>query len=130
MNLHRYSHHKYTWTMPFRSVRHQWELIGPKGGMHFHASEYKGEWSCGLETHYLERQGDRAPSQVSCWLLHAPCWHDGTSLYATEHVWPIIGAYIKRGEHEKIFEFLEHESDGRFGSGGTDMTEDENSEAA
>jgi len=48
-------------------------------------------------------------------VLFRSCWHDGTSLYATEHLWPIIEAYLRSGEHERIFLFLEHEADDRFG---------------
>jgi hypothetical protein len=122
-----YRHQKYTWSKPFGSVRHQWELIGGKGGLHFHASEYKGDWSCGLEVHRLAPQSsDVPPSQVPCWLLHAPCWHDGTSLYATESVWPIIEGAVKRGDHDYVFKVLEREADGYFNERKTDDDEDVN----
>lgn len=117
----RYRHHKYTWSKPFSSVRHQWEFVGPDGGMHFHASEYDGQWSCGLEIHYANKRGDDAPSQIRCWLLHARCWHDGTSLYAEESLWPLIQPYLKDGEHDKIFRILEREANDRFGYRNTEQ---------
>jgi hypothetical protein len=114
--MSRYKHHKYTWQKRFGSVRHQWQLIGPDGGIHFHASlDDKYPPSCGLEIHYLKKQGDDAPSQVPCWLLHAPCWHDGTSLYANDHLWPMIEGYLRGAEHDQIFRILEREADSRFG---------------
>ena len=113
----RFSHHKYTWSKPFSSVRHQWELVGPEGGIHFHASgPYKGEWSCGLEVHRAKPDGVNAPSQTRCWLLDGPCWHDGTSLYAQERLWPIFESYLRSGDHENIFRVLEGEYDQFFNS--------------
>ena len=111
----RFSGHKYTWSKPFTTVRHQWELIGPNGGIHFHASgPHQGNWACGLEIHRSTPNGTDAPSQMKCWLLNAPCWHDGTSLYAEETLWPMIEVYLRTGEHETIFRFLEREYDTHF----------------
>lgn len=115
-----YRHHKYEWTKPYGTARHQWSLVGPKGGIHFHISFYEGDEnrpSAGLEVHWFSPplyMRDRAPSHLDCHLLKAPCWHDGTSLYAVEHVWPAIRGYWRTGEHEKIFEVLEREADMRF----------------
>lgn len=114
--MSRYRHHKYTWAKPFMSVRHQWELVGPDGGLHFHVSLTPGyDPSCGLEIHKTSKQRDEAPSQINCWLVGGPCWHDGTSLYASEHLWPLIQAYLRTGDHDMIFSILEREADDRFG---------------
>lgn len=113
----RFSCHKYTWSKPFTAVRHQWELIGPNGGIHFHASgPYipPGAWSCGLEIHRSTPNGTDAPSQTKCWLLNGPCWHAGTSLYAKETLWPMIEVYLRSSEHETIFRILEEEYDTHF----------------
>lgn len=115
----RYMHHKYEWAKPFGTPRHQWSLVGPDGGLHFHVSgphkpEY-GEWSCGLEIHHASKQGDSAPHQTKCWLIGGPCWHDGISLYAEETLWPIIKSYLRDGDHETIFRLLEGEADNFFG---------------
>jgi len=120
----RYRHHKYTWTKPFGSVRHQWELVGPEGALHFHVtlSDSFGP-SCGLEYHhtdtYRQRTGYRrgeAPDHIDCPMTGGRCWHDGTSLYANEHVWPLVEHYLRSGEHEAIFRILEGEADERFGA--------------
>jgi hypothetical protein len=115
--MSRYRHHKYTYTK-FFSPRHSWELVGPKGGVHFHVTMVEGYGtSCGLEIHYYaapDYMKDDAPSQMPCWLLHAPCWHNGTSLYAEETLWPMIKPLLANGDHEKIFQFLEQEADNRF----------------
>lgn len=114
----RYRHQKCTWEKPFGSVRHMWQLVGPKGGLHFTANKTEGyDWSCGLETHYAEApeyMRDQAPSQVKCWLIGCRCWHDGTSLYASETLWPIIEPMLRSGDHDAIFRVLEHEADRLF----------------
>ena len=113
-----YREHKYTWMKPFGSVRHSWELIGRWGGIHFHVSLTPNfPPSCGLEVHNRQPaayQNDDPPSQQQCWLLKCPCWHDGTSLYASETIWPIIEPMLRDGDHESIFRFLEREADSRF----------------
>lgn len=121
--MRRYAHHKYTWSKPFASVRHMWELVGPDGGLHFHVSLTPNyEPSCGLEFHHRNKTGDEAPSQTNCWLVGGPCWHDGTSLYASETLWPRIEPMLRSGDHETIFRILEEEADDRFGY---DKKEDE-----
>lgn len=48
--MSKFRHHKYTWSKPFASPRHNWELVGPEGAIHFHVSLTPGyEPSCGLE---------------------------------------------------------------------------------
>lgn len=115
--MNRWAHHKYTWSKPFTSVRHNWEIIGPGVGVNFHVSvsetpDYPD--GAGLELHSGKPTGDCAPSQTDCWLLKTPCWHDGTSLYASEHLWPRIRDYLSVGDHETIFRILEREGNDRF----------------
>lgn len=106
----RYRHHKYIWSMPFGNPSHRWELVGAGGALHFHATIVeKYGTSCGLEVHRLEGEG--APHHVNCPLTGGRCWHDGTSLYAEEKLWPVISAYLKTGDHEQIFRLLECEAD-------------------
>src|SRR3546814_5446238 len=52
---------------------------------------------------------------INCWLIGGRCWHDGTSLYATDTLWPMIEAMLRTGDHETIFRVLEQEADTRFG---------------
>lgn len=117
--MRRFSHHKYGWSKPFGSPRHQWSFLGPVGGVHFTASYFKdGEPpACGLEFHHTRAAGlypDEAPHHTKCWLTGEPCWHDGTSLYASETLWPMIEPILRSGDHETIFRFLEQEYDRRF----------------
>lgn len=114
----KYNHHKYTYENRFNSARHSWTLIGEKGGLHFHVNILEDEKygpTAGLEIHKFSGVG--APDHVPCWLLHAPCWHDGTSSYAMETLWPMVEPYLKTGEHNTIFKLLEGEAT-RFGLGG------------
>lgn len=118
--MRRFTGHKYQWTRPFTSVRHHWELRGPRGGIHFHVSimddpKY-GEPSCGLEFHHSfdPSNGQEAPHHINCPVTGGQCWHDGTSLYASEHVWPIVKMYLQDGDHAAIFRVLEREYDSHF----------------
>lgn len=105
-----YRHHKYIWSKPFGNERHHWELVGANGALHFHATYYADhQTSCGLEVHRIE--GDGAPHHINCPLTGGRCWHDGTSLYAEEELWPLIKEYLKTGDHETIFRILEGEAD-------------------
>lgn len=115
--MSKFNNHKYEYSRPFESERHQWSLIGPAGGIHFHASvSEKYGPSCGLEFHHVRGHPDyvgQAPSQSPCWLLGEPCWHDGTSLYANE-LWPNIEYYLRDGRHGEVFRLLEREYEKRF----------------
>lgn len=114
----KFRHHKYTYCKPFGSPKHAWELVGPEGGIHFHVGFYSGmEPSCGLEFHHAARSGYRsgeAPDHIKCPLIGEPCWHDGTYLYASETIWPMVEPMLRRGDHDGIFSVLEHEYNLRF----------------
>lgn len=125
--MSKYKHHKYTWTNRFGSVRHQWELVGPIGAIHFHVSvsdDARWEPSAGLEYHHTEASGYRpgeAPDHIDCPLTGGRCWHDGTSLYASEHVWPFCEPYLRTGDHKTIFSYLERIADSHFDEMATAM---------
>ena len=114
----KYRHHKYTWSKPFASIRHNWEFVGPIGAVNFHVSIIDGyEPSCGLEFHHTDVCScakSSAPDHVNCPLTGGRCWHDGTSLYASEHVWPIVSSYLRSGNHDAIFSYLEGEANEHF----------------
>lgn len=116
--MSRFRHHKYTWSKPFGSARHNWELVGPDGAVHFSASvSERHDPACGLEFHHtraVRYRCDEAPDHLDCPLTGGPCWHDGTSLYASEHVWPVIEPMLRSGDHETIFRVLEGEYDEHF----------------
>lgn len=117
--MSRFQHHKYTWTKPFGSVKHNWELVGPDGAVHFHVGFYDPQApSAGLEFHHSRSAGrynGEAPHHIKCWLTGEPCWHDGTSLYASESLWPMVEPMFRNGDHETIFRVLEGEYDRHFG---------------
>ena len=105
----KYAHHKYTYQSPFGYPKHDWSLIGEKGGLNFHATVMPNHpVSAGLEFHSFTGKG--APSHTPCWLLGSPCWHDGTSSYAIDMLWPMIQPYLESGQHETIFKLLEGEA--------------------
>jgi len=118
----KFDHKKYTYQKPFgRFARHQWEIVGPKGAIHFHASiddqDESSPPSCGLEIHYCEApeyMKDQAPGQLKCWLTGGKCWHNGTSLYASETLWPMYKSHLQMGHHDMVFNSLEREYISRF----------------
>lgn len=78
---------------------HTWWIKGPSGGVHVWARKaplagFPTEWIGGVEVHHAhcpDNSGwfnQNAPSQSNCWLLNAPCWHDGSSLYFSERIAP------------------------------------------
>lgn len=112
----KYGHRKYTY-VPGGGERgtHTWQCVGAAGGVHFSATFYKDgeEPACGLELHSRKPQGNDAPSQTNCWLIGGPCWHDGTSLYARETLWPQISAFLRAQDHEQVFDLLAYEAEKR-----------------
>ena len=83
---------KYEYTNEFHPM-HMWSVVGARMAVHVHITDlgesYATRYSGGVECHYRtppDYMRDSAPSQDRCWLLHAPCWHDGSSLQAAE-VW-------------------------------------------
>ena len=119
--MSRFAGHKYTFTpSQWGSDRHYWELRGPDGGIHFHAVTY---WdgghspACGLEIHRCapaSYQQGTAPHHIDCPVTGGRCWHDGTSLYASETLWPMFEGWLRLGDHASIFRSLEMEYDNRF----------------
>jgi hypothetical protein len=80
--------------------RHDWIASGEYGAIGIWAEPstpgYGERWYGGVEGHSrtpAEYQDAAKPSQELCWLLLAPCWHDGSSLQFSEQVehrlpWP------------------------------------------
>lgn len=112
--------HKYRYEHPFTSHNHWWEVRGPQGGVHFHASIMDDatsypDPSCGMEFHYaISPYGNqRAPDHVNCPITGGRCWYDGISKYANETLWPMIEPMLKSGDHQAIFRVLEGEYERR-----------------
>lgn len=98
------------------------EIVGAKGGVHYHVSRYKDtngstSYSSGLEFHYRtppDYMKDKPPSHDECFLLKCPCWHDGTSLYASEVYEPMF----LRGDYSGIFRQMERDAEEKFNGEG------------
>lgn len=54
------------------------------------------------------------PDHDDCWLLQCPCWHDGSSLYASEYAIPRWEEAQRMGDMESFWRFLECEYQRRF----------------
>lgn len=69
-------------------------VVGPKMAVDFHFSEgLPGDVIAGLESHYTECPSymeGKEPFAEQCWLTGVRCWGDGTSLYATEFLYPLF----------------------------------------
>ena len=95
-----------------------YKAIGAKGAVHLHISRYSSSesglmYSGGLEYHYRsppDYMKDKPPSHDECQILKCPCWHDGTSLYASEVYQPMF----LRNDHEGIFRQLERDAERNF----------------
>lgn len=108
---------------------HLWSVVGRHGAKHLSIHAYETmnngiEFSGGLETHWRvppEYMADQAPSQDKCWLLNQPCWHDGTSLYVSENIIPMIEGSLRSpkgltaDDHLMIFRLLENQMEETFG---------------
>lgn len=116
---------KYEYTNGHGYPKHIWTCIGRHGAMHFHVTDFgeKGpdgqrrheRYSGGLETHYRappDYMAEQVPSQDKCWLLGGPCWHDGTSLYASENLIPFW--LFDPHDHDRVFQRLAREYENRF----------------
>jgi len=104
-----------------REPRHIWSVAGERGGIHvsiwatdIRPSGYIG----GIEIHWRNRPDwmDRSePDHEHCWLLNGPCWHDGSSLQATEYWIPLwLSVRGQEHEHQTMFDYLWGEYAQRF----------------
>lgn len=99
--------------------RHIFSAVDERGGMHFWAQ--RSAMDCGrehfggVECHYRsqpEYMSDESGSD-KCWLLNAPCWHDGSSTLASETWIPIWEC--DPDNHQAIFDLLAERMDSTFG---------------
>lgn len=97
----------------------RWIVVGKEGAVDFHCShtdfaDCQSPWpqslgrTGGLEVHYSvppDYMRDKAPHHEHCWILGGKCWHDGSSLYASEVLIPLL----ERDGEEAIWRQLQHE---------------------
>lgn len=100
-------------------VEHEWAVVDKEnGGIHVHGfhcdygMSMGREWFGGIEVHRLTPPdyGDQEnPSHDHCWLLNAPCWHDGTSLGFSEqvaHCLPLEGDDMGLSQHQYVTQVM------------------------
>lgn len=87
-------------------------VAGKDGSIDFHVftSDFMGDRVGGVEFHHRHApyyMDATKPSHKSCWAMldKGPCWHDGTSLWASEYWIPLLD---NAGE-EAVFSALERE---------------------
>jgi len=80
----------------------RWIVVGPLGAIDFHCTNIdaltrmglpRRERVGGVEFHRPtpETYQDQVkPDHESCWILGGRCWHDGTSLWASEYWVPLL----------------------------------------
>lgn len=74
-----------------------WAVVGPEGAIEFWMMpEMRGLKLGGVETHrrtpFEYSLHKEIPDHDHCAVLDGPCWHDGTSLWASEHWIPMYEA--------------------------------------
>ena len=127
---------EYRLSWPYGQPCHTWILIGAIGALHLHVTDRgKGaeptfgdstgdRFYGGIEIHYRQPTGHmrlKPPSHDHCGVLNAPCWHDGSSLRATEYWIPLW--LEEPHDHARLFSALAVEADQRF-FGTTEFEED------
>ena len=73
--------------------RFTWSVVGPYGGVHIWAQitpdrPFGDAMYGGVECHWPIKDGE--PHFGECWLLNGPCRHDGSSLYFSERIAPVL----------------------------------------
>lgn len=111
--------YRYHISRDFRFGR--WEisynLVGVRGGVNLHAVRLirpEGDapfaWSGGLEFHFRAAPSGREgepPDHDECWLLHCPCWHEGSGLIVNEVYAPLL----EEGREDDILRRLIRDAD-------------------
>lgn len=96
----------------------RWMLVGPRGAVDFHCSHASDRYTFGriggIEEHHRTPPSymrEEQPSHEHCWILGGKCWHDGSSLYASEVLIPLL----ERDGEAAIWKQLDCEYRKRFG---------------
>lgn len=112
---------KYTYDITSIAPVHTWSVVGARGGIHLHITDYSASEnkdlrdigrSGGLECHWRnppDYMKDQAPSHDHCWLLRQPCWHDGSSSVVSDFWIPFW--LSAPHDHERMLRVLEGELD-------------------
>lgn len=91
-------------------------LVGEPGGVHFWAQRSSAiiagigdEYYGGIESHKRTKpdwSDNEKPDNEDCWLLKGPCWHDGSSLQASEYYIPLWKLCRERNDYEPLWAAL------------------------
>ena len=114
---------KYEYQHQFGKPFHTWSLVGARGGVHLHITDYGEDherqygdrYQGGIEIHYRtppDYMRDEPPSHDECWLLHTPCWHDGSSPQVSERWIPFWRT--AEHDHDRMFAMLAVDADHHF----------------
>jgi len=103
----------YEYSLRHGQPTHRWTLVGAAGAIRLHIkgpdNRFKPEYYGGLETHRKTSPDGRAPDHEDCRLLGGHCWHEGSSLAASE-IW--IPRWLSDPHnHDSMFAALEVEAD-------------------
>lgn len=106
----------------FGHWEHVYLLVGARGAIHFHVTDYgkDGEhnkafvdrYSGGIEVHYRTPPDPECgpPDHDKCEFLGgSPCWHDGSSMQAKERLIPFWSR--DPSNHEAMFRYLVCDAD-------------------
>lgn len=89
--------------------RFTWAAVGSAGAVHIWAQQnaddfaerYGDRYIGGVECHW-PADPDSA-QHANCWLLKSPCRHDGSSLYFSEYIGPMLSPENVEGENIAIY---------------------------
>lgn len=114
---------EYIYNQRYGKPCHLWSALTDVAGIHLHITDLGAEYedkyaglrySGGIEIHRRappDYQQGEPPTHDDCWLLKAPCWHDGSSLQATEF-W--IPRWLDAPhDHERMFGMLNRDLEER-----------------
>lgn len=79
-------------------LQHNWILIGPQGAIHVHVTgagqigDTHLRPGGGIECHWGQPHPslNRSPDHQHCEILQGPCWHDGSSMFVSDHILPML----------------------------------------
>lgn len=104
---------KYTYESRFGHIYHNWTMVGARLGVNLHIVDMGEDakivrYSGGIEFHWRsppEYMRNEVPSHKNCGVLGGPCWHDGSSMQASEFWIPAWKEH--QNDHDRMFKMLQ-----------------------
>ena len=101
-------------TEPYPGLpRYTWAAVGPAGAVHIWAQMNSDDDAARWGDRYIGGVECHWPATIEtahhpeCWLLKGPCCHDGTSLYFSESIGPMLSP--ENIESEIITQYIQSE---------------------